>query len=103
MVMYGIYNSDTLETLTDIVHRLHSQTTGNETFFAGKIDNWNGWYLSGKGVGHCAINSLLLLTLAGQKYVKMYERFINQLRMYSKVKRILSKVIYPFCSYHHQN
>ena len=29
MVMYGIYNSDNLEKLTDTVHRLHNQTTWN--------------------------------------------------------------------------
>ena len=30
MVMYGIYNSDTLEDLIDTVHRLHNQSTLNE-------------------------------------------------------------------------
>ena len=37
MVMYGIYNSDTLEDLTNTVHRLHSQSTWNERLFAGQI------------------------------------------------------------------
>ena len=46
MTMYGIYNSDTLETLIDTVHRLHNQMTWNEQLFAGKINNWYGWYLS---------------------------------------------------------
>ena len=64
MIMYGIYNSDTLETLTDTVHRLLNQTTWNEQLFAGKINNWYGWYLSEKGVGHYAINSLVFLTKA---------------------------------------
>ena len=40
MVMYGIYNSDTLETLIDTVHRLHNQTTWYGKLFAGKIDDW---------------------------------------------------------------
>ena len=31
MVMYGIYNSDTLQALTDTVHRLHSQSLGIKT------------------------------------------------------------------------
>ena len=30
MVMYGIYNSDTLEALIDTVHRLHNQSTLNK-------------------------------------------------------------------------
>ena len=37
MVMYGIYNSDTLETLIDIVHRVHNKSTWNEKLFAGQI------------------------------------------------------------------
>ena len=91
MIMYGIYNSDTLQTLNDTDHRLNNQTTWNEELFAGKINSWYGWYLSEKGVGHHAINLQLFLTTAREKYVKMYERFINQLRMYSKAIRILSK------------
>ena len=60
VIMYGTYNSDTLETLIDTVHRLHNQTTWKEQLFAG-----------------------------------MYERFINQLRIYSKAIRILSKGYLP--------
>ena len=48
-----------------------------------------------KGVGHYVINSLLFLTMAREKSVKMYERFINQLRVYSKAIRILSKGYLP--------
>ena len=95
MVMYGIYNSDTLEALIDTVHRLHNQSTWNEKLFAGQIEDWYHWYLSVKGVSHYAINSLLFLTTAREKYVKMYERFINQLREYSQVIRILSKGYLP--------
>ena len=73
------------------MHRLHNQTTWNEKLFAGKINDWYHWYLSEKGVGHYAINSLLFLTTAREKYVKRYERFINQLKMYARVIKILSK------------
>ena len=93
MNMYGIYNSDTLETLIDTVHRLHNQTIWNEQLFAGKINSWYGWYLSEKGVDHYDINSLLFHNTAREKYVRMYERFINQLRLYSKAIRILSNVM----------
>ena len=93
--MYSIYNSHTLEMLIYTVYRLHSQTTWNEKLFAEKIDDWYHWYLSEKGVGHYAINSLLFLTTAREKYVKMYERFINQLKMYAKTIRILSKGYLP--------
>ena len=35
------------------------------------------------------------MTTASEKYVKMYERFINQLREYAQVIRILSKGYLP--------
>ena len=82
VVMYGIYNSDTLEALIDTVHRLHNQSTWNESLFAGQIKDWYHWYLSAKSVSHYAINSLFFMTTAREKYVKVYERFINQLRDY---------------------
>ena len=93
--VWYIYNSDTLETLIDTVHQLHKQTTWNEKLFAGKIDDWYHWYLSENRVGIYAINSLLFLTTEREKYVKMYERFINQLKMYAKAIRILSKGYLP--------
>ena len=90
--MYGIYNSDTLEQLIDIVHKMHNKTTWIEKLFASKL---NHWYLSKDGVGHYAINSLLFLTVASKTYVKMYERFINQLQMHAKVIRVLSQGYLP--------
>ena len=41
------------------------------------------------------INSLLFLTTTREKYVKMYDRFINQLKEYSQVIRILTKGYLP--------
>ena len=62
---------------------------------ASKLDQWYNWYLSRDGIGHSAINSLIFLTNARGKYVKMYERFIMQLQIYAKVIRILSKGYLP--------
>ena len=39
MVMYGMYNSDTLEDLIDTVHKLHNRTTWNEKLFSEQIEN----------------------------------------------------------------
>ena len=44
---------------------------------------------------HYAINSLLFLTTVRKKYVKMYERFLNQLRQYAQAIRVLSKGYLP--------
>ena len=36
VVMFGIYNSDTLEQLINTVHRMHNHMTSNEKLFAGE-------------------------------------------------------------------
>ena len=95
MVLYDIYNSDTLEAVIDTVHKLHNKPTWNEKWFVGKIEDWYRWYLLERGVSHFAINSLLFLTTTRENYVKVYERFINQLKMYSQVIRVLSKGYLP--------
>ena len=40
MVMYGIYNSDTLEKLINTVYKIHNTTTWNERLFVVKSDYW---------------------------------------------------------------
>ena len=95
MVMYGMYNSDTLEDLIDTVHKLNNRTTWNEKLLSGQIENWYNYYSSSSGIQHYAINSLLFLTTVREKYVKMYKRFLNQLRQYSQAIRVLSKGYLP--------
>ena len=103
MVMYGVCNSDTLEDLIDTVHKLHIRTTWNEKLFSRQINNWYNYYLSSTGIQHYATNSLLFLTTITEKYVKMYERFLNQLRQYSQAIRALSKGYLPITLYHLPN
>ena len=93
--MYDVYNSDTLEDLIDTVYKLHNKTTWNEKLFAGQIDNCYRYYSSSSGEQHYAVNSLLFLTTIREKYVKIYERFLNQLRQYSQARRVLSKGYLP--------
>ena len=95
MIMCGVYNSDTLEQLIQTIHRMHNTTTWNERMFAGNIHAWYQWYLSKNGVGHYAINSILYHITIREKYVRMYEQFIDQLKMYAKVIRILLKGYLP--------
>ena len=52
-------------------------------------------YVQGKGVCNYAINSVLFYTTVREKYVKMYERFIEELKLYSKAIRVLSKGYLP--------
>ena len=49
MVMYGIYNSNTLEALIDTVHRLHTNLPVMKNCLQGEIRDWYHWYLSAKG------------------------------------------------------
>ena len=35
IMMYSIYNSDTLEKLINTVHKIHNNTTWNEKLFVG--------------------------------------------------------------------
>ena len=42
-----------------------------------------------------AINSVLFLTTVQEKYVKMYKRFIEELKLYSRAIRVLSKGYLP--------
>ena len=48
-----------------------------------------------EGMHNYAINSVLFLTTVREKYVKMYERFIKELQLYSKVIQVLSKGYLP--------
>ena len=86
MIMYGVYNSDTLTDLIDTVYRMHNTSTWKERTFVEKLIQWLELYLYQDGIGHYAMK---------EKYVKMYERFPEQLKMYSKVIRILSKGYLP--------
>ena len=95
MIMYGVYNSDTLTDLIDTVHRMQNFTTWNEKTFTGKLHDWMEIYAQDKGVFNYAINSVLFLTTVREKYMKMYERFIEEMKFYSKAIRVLSKGYLP--------
>ena len=89
--MYGVYNSDTLTELIDIVHRMQNTLTWKERTFAEKLNQWLELYLHQEGIHYYAVNSILFLTMIREKYVKRYERFLVEFKMYSKVIKILSK------------
>ena len=90
-----LYNSDTLTDLIDTVHRMHNTSTWKERSFAGRLNQWFDMHLHQEGV-HCyAMHSVLYLTSVREKYVKMYERFIEELKLYSKAIRILLKGYLP--------
>ena len=95
MVMYDIYNSNTLEKLFSTVHKMHNKTTWNEKLFVVKFNNCYQWYLTKERVEHYAINSILYIATMKEKCVRIHEKFISQLKMYVNVIRILSKGYLP--------
>ena len=95
MIMYGVYISDTLKDLIDMVHRMQNFTTWHKKTFTGKLHDWMEIYSQDEGMCNYAINSVLFLTTIQEKYVKMYERFIEELKLYSRAIRVLSKGYLP--------
>ena len=95
MIMFGVYNSDTLKDLIDTVHRMQKFTTWNEKTSAGKLHDWMELYSRDEGMHNYAINSILFFTTVQEKYVRMYERFIEELKLYSRAIRVLSKGYLP--------
>ena len=84
MIMYGVYNSNTLKNLIGKVHRIQNFTTWKKKTFAERLHDWKELYSHDKDVHHYAINSVLFMTTVREKYVKMYKRFIEELKLYLK-------------------
>ena len=60
-------------------------------------------YSASQGANYYVIHSLLYLRTIQKKYIKMYERFVNQLKEYLPAIRMLSNDIYLYHSYCLQN
>ena len=96
MIMYGTYNSDTLMDLIDTVHKMHNVTTWKEKIFIGKMNDWLKDRLTHiHNEFDYSIDVTLFLTTIKEKYVRMYEKFIIELKSYSKAITILSKGYIP--------
>ena len=92
MIMYGKYNSDTLMELVKTVHQMQNVTTWKEKIFVSEMNKWLK-----NNLAHIhnefdySIDAILFLTMIKEKYVRMYEKFIAELRSYLRAIRILSK------------
>ena len=95
MIMYGVYNVGTLEKLIQMVHKMNNRSLWYEKLYAGQVNDWYDKYAVSQGVNNYAIHSLLYLRTIQEKYIKMYERFVNQLKEYSSTIRVLSKGYLP--------
>ena len=65
MLMYGIYNVETLEKLIETVHEIHNATSSHEKLFAGEHNHslFRMLYTDALGIQQYATNSLLFLRI----------------------------------------
>ena len=99
MLMYGIYNAETLEKLINTVHNIHNTTSSHERLFAGQQSSLTlrSLYANSVGLHHYSIYSLLYLRTVQDKYIALYMELITQLCIYASAIRILAKDI---CQFH---
>ena len=96
MIRYGKYNSDTLMELVKTVHQMQNVTTWKEKIFVSEMNEWLKHKLADiHNEFDYSIDAMLFLTTVKEKYVRMYEKFIAELRSYLKAIRILSKGYLP--------
>ena len=97
MLMYGVYNVETLEKLITTVHNIHNTTSSHERLFAGQHNPsiFRTLYVHSLGLHHYSINSLLYLRTIWDKYIALYRELITQLHIYVSAIRILAKGYLP--------
>ena len=79
MLMYGIYNAETLEILINTVQDIHNVTSSHEKLFAGEYNSalFRMLYMDALGIQQYAINSLLFLRVIWDKYISLYRELIT--------------------------
>ena len=97
MLMYGIYNVETLQKLINTVCKIHNTTSSHEKLFAGEHNHsiFRILYTHSLGFQHYSTNSLLYLRIIQDKYISLYRVLIIQLHTYISAIRILAKGYLP--------
>ena len=97
MLMYGIYNAETLDKLIKTVHRIYNTTFSHERLFAGEQNHatFRILYAHSLGLQHYSTNSFLYLRIIQDKYVALYRELITQLCTYVSAIRVLVKGYFP--------
>ena len=98
LIMYGLYNAETLEKLVKTAHVLHSQQSLTEDLFTGQTAaayEIHSQMHNAYGIQHYVISSLLYLHTIKDKYIAIYNEYISQLQIYAKAVRILAKGYLP--------
>ena len=97
MLMYGIYNAETLEKLINTVQELHNVTSSHEMLFAGEHNPtlFRILYTNALGIQQYVFNSLLFLRTVQDKYISLYKELVTQLKSFISAIRILAKGYLP--------
>ena len=97
ILMYGIYNAETLEKLIKTVHDVHNTTSSHEKLFAGELNHsiFRIHYSHSLGLQHYSTYSLLYLKIIQDKYISLYRELITQLCTYVSAIKILVKGYLP--------
>ena len=97
LLMYGAYNTETLEKLIKTVHGIHKTTVSYERLFAGKHNHttFRILYAHSYGLQHFSTNSPLYLRIIQDKYTALYKELITQWHTYVSAVRVLAKEYLP--------
>ena len=97
MLMYGIYNAETLVKPINTVHSIHNTTSSDEKLFVGQQSSLTlrSLYANTVGLQHYSISSLLYFRTVQDKYISLYKELITQLHMYTTPIRVLAKGFMP--------
>ena len=97
MLMYGIYNAETLEKLINTVQEIHNITSSHERLFAGEHNPalFKLLYTNALGIQQYTFDSLLFLRVVQGKYISLYKELIMQLKSYVSAIRVLTKGYLP--------
>ena len=85
MLMYGVYNVETLEKLINTVHNIHNTKSLPERLLAGQQSSLTlrSLYANSLCLHHFSINSLLYLRAVQDKYIALYSELITQPCIYT--------------------
>ena len=97
MLMYGIYNAETLEKIINSVHNIHNTTSFHKKLFAGQQSSLTlrSLYANSLGLHHYSINSLIYPRTVQDKYIVLYRELITQMHIYLSSIRVLVKGYLP--------
>ena len=97
ILMYRIYNAETLEKLINTVQELCNVTSSHEKLFAGEHNATllRILYMNALGVQQYAFNSLLFLRIGQDKYISLYKELVTQLKSYVSAIRVLANGYLP--------